>query len=503
MFSSCSLILKFPNRTLLSSNCCYNELIQSDEFELNRICNLLKNIYNLKTAKDWNLLTKNQILSAGVGNILNKYTLDNFKCISIYKNCNIKPFRFRNENDILKFIEILKESYNLKNPEDWNNITVKKINAIGGRNLLSKKSLFEIKCIGCPDVKIKYSNDCKNNPKPQNYWLNQINIENFMNEIKIKYNYNDPEDWCNLTQNQIKINGGGRLLSKYSLSELKSFIFPSIDHDSLLLLNKKKPKGYWNKKNNILCFLTELANRHNIHTTIDWKNITQNHIKEFGGSALLSKYSLPELKSMFIENSDPIISKNPAGFWNKRENIVDFMEKLKQKYKIESISDWKRISRSQIQTINGGNSLLAKYCIFELLQIAFPDENWDEKDISRKDKRSAQRYLFIKIQSLFPGEEIVEDYFHSKLSRESGCFVQFDIFIVNKNIAIEYHGKQHYEDHPSNFASLEMYQQRDKEKELLCEKYGIDLKIVPYWWNGEDYSLQLLLNEKKSLTNCC
>ena len=45
--------------------------------------------------------------------------------------------------------------------------------------------------------------------------------------------------------------------------------------------------------------------------------------------------------------------------------------------------------------------------------------------------------------------------------------------MIERNIAIEYHGKQHYEDIPQAFNSVETYQHRDIEKEKLCKEHGI------------------------------
>jgi hypothetical protein len=66
---------------------------------------------------------------------------------------------------------------------------------------------------------------------------------------------------------------------------------------------------------------------------------------------------------------------------------------------------------------------------------------------------------------------------------------QLDIWFPKLNLAIEYNGIQHYkeiqylhkEDGQSN---------RDKEKNMLCDKYDIKLITIPYWW---DYTLNSIL----------
>ena len=115
----------------------------------------------------------------------------------------------------------------------------------------------------------------------------------------------------------------------------------------------------------------------------------------------------------------------------------------------------------------------------------FPNENIS----ANVSSKSSQRWLFLQVQKLFPGEEIVEDYFHSEISRKTGFHVQFDVYLVKKKIAFEYQGKQHYEDVPEIFSSVELYKYRDKEKRILCKEFGIKLIIIPYWWDTTAESL--------------
>ena len=68
--------------------------------------------------------------------------------------------------------------------------------------------------------------------------------------------------------------------------------------------------------------------------------------------------------------------------------------------------------------------------------------------------------------------------------------------MMERKLAIEYHGKHHYEDIPQGFSSVEIYTCRDVEKENLCEKHGIQLIVIPYWWDNKLYSLRSFLHSK-------
>ena len=66
--------------------------------------------------------------------------------------------------------------------------------------------------------------------------------------------------------------------------------------------------------------------------------------------------------------------------------------------------------------------------------------------------------------------------------------LKFDAYDIDHNIAFEYNGEQHY--YPIDFAGKgeewaeeELYktQERDKAKQLFCEKHNIPFIVIPYW----------------------
>ena len=57
---------------------------------------------------------------------------------------------------------------------------------------------------------------------------------------------------------------------------------------------------------------------------------------------------------------------------------------------------------------------------------------------------------------------------------------RYDFFIPGKNLLIEYHGIQHYEQSPLFKQSLEERQLKDEEKERLAKENGKDFLVIPY-----------------------
>ena len=452
----------------------------------------IKEKYNLKTPEDWNSITQKHIISNGGSRLLSKYSLYEIKCMAYPEgksSFNNPSGYWENQENIDNFLSQIKEKYNLNTTEDWNSIKAQHIQSNGGWGLLSKYSLYEIKCMACPEGKSIF-----NNPnQPSGYWENQENIDNFLSKIKEKYNLNTPEDWNSIKAQHIQSNGGWGLLVKYSLYEIKCMGCPE---GKSIFKNPNQPSGYWDNQENIDNFLSKIKEKYNLQTPEDWNSITHNHIQSNGGWGLLKKHSIFEIKCMACPEGKSSFN-NPSGYWENQENIDNFLSKIKEKYNLNTPEDWKRVSKTQI--IQEGGSVLLTNKIYSTIKIKF--ENEEEISISKLlagsvDKRSSQRWLFLQIKKLYPHEEIIEDYFHSDISRQSGFTVQFDIFMIERNIAIEYHGLQHYEDIPSGFSSVETYKYRDLEKEKLCSEHGIQLIVIPYWWDNKIESLKETLFSK-------
>ena len=470
----------------------------------------LKKKYNLQTPEDWNLISHKEIKLNGGRTLLVKYSMYALKCIICPEGKSLftKPLGYWDkEQNILNFLQDLKQKYNLQTPDDWNSLSQNQIKSNGGSSLLIKYSMYDLKCMACPDGKSLFDNS---NPyKPFGYWDDRQNILHFLDKIKQKYNLKTPDNWNSISHNQIKSNGGSSLLIKYSMYDLKCMACP----DGKLMFNKPnqpKPSGYWENQQNILNFLQDLKQKYNLQTIDDWNLLSQNQIKLNGGSSLLIKYSMYDLKCMACPDGKLIFKgtnqPKPSEYWSEEKNRDIFFDTLKIKFNLKTPKDWKRLSINQINS-QGGNWLFYpnNHHYLEKTQIAFEikDKNNKLKPVTynlkqlilnQSNKRSSQRWLFLQIQKLFPGEEIVEDYFHSEISRESGFSVQFDIFLIKRKIAIEYHGLQHYEDIPSGFSPLELNKCRDAEKQTLCHKYGIQLIIIPYWWDNQLNSLKETLD---------
>jgi len=100
-----------------------------------------------------------------------------------------------------------------------------------------------------------------------------------------------------------------------------------------------------------------------------------------------------------------------------------------------------------------------------MLKTVFPEERWNISEFSPRHKKSRQRLLLLKLQDIFKNEEIIEEYSHPDLKRNSGFCAKFDVFIPKLNLAFEFHGEQHYKEmSPTGFASFEVRKNREMLK---------------------------------------
>ena len=347
--------------------------------------NKIQRKYNLKTSEDWNSITHKQIKLNGGRELLSKYSIYDLKSMACPDDNSIltKPSGYwENEENILKFLSEIQQKYNLNTPEDWNSITTTQIQSNGGRGILSKYSISELKCLACPEGKSIFSKVKLS--KPPNYWENKENVQNFINKIQIKYNLKTPEDWNSLTQNQIKLNGGSRLLSKYSMNEIKLLGNPNGNYQEYTKINRKsqnKPLDYWKSKENQKKFLEELSCSLNYKIPDDLDKISDKNVRDFGGRQLLRQYSswFELCKTLYpdYEWNIFVFSKKPRKFWDSKKNQKLFFSFVLKTLSLHSINELSKIDVKQIREL-GGSSILGKYSSYHnVLTTLYPNYNWE------------------------------------------------------------------------------------------------------------------------------
>ena len=460
---------------------------------------------NLKKPEDWKTISHQKIIDHG-GRGLLKYYPSLLECLStVYpdkeftiKNLSRYPVNWwKNKDNHKVFLDTFEKENNIKTFEDWNTITKKDLINSGGYSLFSiYTGLYEMLSSVYP-TKPWYLTRIR---KPKNFWT----IENQKNYIEglCKYLSIEKSDVIHLTNDELARYGGSYLLSIYdSMTQCIESLY-NIKEDEW----KEKRitrSNFWDDIENQKKFLDDFAEHHNINSPHEWKDITSTDIIKYGGRGLIEKYNtwsevLSTIYGFNINNLKDFRRRVSYNYWKDPKNVKSFIEKFEQKNRMFETTDWYRVSIIQLCQTDGGYSLLRRFgSIYNLLKEVYPNIRWNKKLIAKNNKRSEQWRIFTIVREIFPDREVIEEYNHPTASRESGNSVELDVFIPSLNLAIEYHGKHHYEDIPA-FGPSELYQIRDNEKIELCQKYNIKLLVIPYFFKGSDEDLkELILNKCK------
>ena len=117
------------------------------------------------------------------------------------------------------------------------------------------------------------------------------------------------------------------------------------------------------------------------------------------------------------------------------------------------------------------------------LGITVPELNRKVKDlglewVKRRHRKLSRGHsaLYKLLQNLFPGERVV-------LEHHIGERLRLDIFVPAYNLAVEFHGRQHFEfvEHfHGTIYEFRASQERDQRKMELCKEQGIALVVFRY-----------------------
>jgi hypothetical protein len=239
----------------------------------------------------------------------------------------------------------------------------------------------------------------------------------------------------------------------------------------------------------------------NVKKPQEWYNIAYKAIRNDNicGQILMDKYSgsfRNALQAMYpdFEWQQWRFVHVAKGYWKDPNNVRQYMDHITKEFDIKNLDDWYGFCDDHIIAY-GGATLLKYYgSLFDLLKSIYSHHNWDkEKWNNSSTSKKSQHLLLKRVKNLFRGETVLENHLHPNLLYEgSNKQMQLDIFIPDRNIALEYQGMQHYK-MVSMFGGYHSQQIRDFEKKKACKELGIELICIPYWWDFKEESLAATL----------
>eukprot|EP01114_Cavostelium_apophysatum_P017565 TRINITY_DN5254_c0_g1_i1.p1 TRINITY_DN5254_c0_g1~~TRINITY_DN5254_c0_g1_i1.p1 ORF type:complete len:742 (+),score=155.67 TRINITY_DN5254_c0_g1_i1:67-2292(+) len=341
---------------------------------------------------------------------------------------------------------------------------------------------------------------------PRNYFAERKNRRTFMEELGSDMNFTSWKDYYLLRYSDIVDFGGETLLHNiYNGSVRRAImdIFPEYEWDPM---NFQGVNQRWEGKGVSAHrkIFDLMAARMKLSTMDDWYQVRVRDIAKHGGGGVLAQFygnsPLRALKAIYPEHNWQFwkFSTVPHHHWDNEDDVRDYIKWVQGELGIEKLDDWYSVTLQQLRILGGG-WLPTKYTSLPvLLKMVFPEHDWETKKFHGAqypldEKRHTGKHQLLiakRLCQILPHITDMEiEYKHPTLKfDESGREMIFDIYIPSLSLALEYQGKQHYEQH-FLFGSPQDLQRRDSAKEVTCAREGVTLIPIPYWWDLSKDSL--------------
>jgi very-short-patch-repair endonuclease len=287
---------------------------------------------------------------------------------------------FNEDKNIISFLDFAKNKLDIKEYEDWYNLTKDDLCKLGGSAICIKSSLASILNIYTKDKFIYY--DWIFKCVPMRFWENKENQKQYMNWLFKKLEYKSIEDWYKLTEDLLRSNYGRGLLNVYNdiTYNVISNIF--VTYEWLPWKFEKTYRGFWKDLNNQRKYMDWLFKELKYETLEDFYKITfEDIVNNYGNNfrksyrnihdifnTLYPEHTWLEWKFKFTSNS----------FWKDIKNQRKYTEWLFNELKYESMEDWYKTT-NMIVSKNYGCGLISSYynlSIQNMLKSIYPEYKW-------------------------------------------------------------------------------------------------------------------------------
>jgi hypothetical protein len=183
-----------------------------------------------------------------------------------------------------------------------------------------------------------------------------------------KYGFVTPEDWYQLQNTHFLTNHGGTLLNRvYDSSVQNALKDYRPGYKWIPWLFSKTPKGFWHQAANRLAYMSWLERRLKIRKDEDWYQVTKETFLENSGAGLFIRHYRGSVLSALTEYKPDVDWKPwlfrsvPNGFWKSEENCCRYFAWLADQLHIDSVSQWRRLSKDDLLKSGGSVLLYTRY----------------------------------------------------------------------------------------------------------------------------------------------
>jgi hypothetical protein len=169
------------------------------------------------------------------------------------------------------------------------------------------------------------------------------------------------------------------------------------------------PQKFWKDPANHKRYFDWLETELGIRDKNEWYQRGLNEVESRHGSYLLHHFYHSNL-SIALMNIYPEFGWKPwlfssvcDGYWNKRSNVMKFMDWIGEKLGVKELDDWYKVTYRQVQQL-GGYHLMSEGGLYGLLCRCYPHHHWNHEVFLQQQQfidSKIQDYLMRVLHALF------------------------------------------------------------------------------------------------------
>ena len=223
------------------------------------------------------------------------------------------------------------------------------------------------------------------------FFKSKNNQRNFLLHLYNKFQFTSLEDWVKVNKSFLITNGGKQLFAyAENLQALLQTLYPNFpwEFDN----NKERNSNdYFSSISNQKRFMDQLYKELNLQSLDDWLDVPKQILIENGGRSLLLYYYGGDMNKI-------LLTLYPNHNWSFKKKLhedfslssqQEFIEKLYEKLKFNSLDDWKNVSKKRIFKFKGGHYLemIYKGDVQGIFQTIYPNYPWEFNKLSKLTKK--------------------------------------------------------------------------------------------------------------------
>eukprot|EP01114_Cavostelium_apophysatum_P019197 TRINITY_DN611_c0_g1_i1.p1 TRINITY_DN611_c0_g1~~TRINITY_DN611_c0_g1_i1.p1 ORF type:complete len:842 (-),score=138.94 TRINITY_DN611_c0_g1_i1:636-3161(-) len=346
---------------------------------------------------------------------------------------------------------------------------------------------------------------------PPSHWAHLTNQRNLLLRFEKQLGISSYGEWRQIAASgRWNVDGISHIVKSFYSNSIESAlrsILPERKWDSVF--EEAATEDLWKDLKDQRAFLCKLEREWGITDRNQWSTKTSKEVIDSGGTFVASLFgnslwkalnaafeNFPLKESDFTRTQRPKRPKNEVqknrsrtkGWWRDVRNQRAFLDEIRDREGVIEKSDWGKVTGEMVQNA-GGSPLMKIYkgSLYQALQHLYPELGWtnsfsDDFPDRRQSQSKSQEKAWNILKPLIP--DLLMNYLHPQMVHaKSNANMELDFWSPSLRLALEYQGRQHYEQ-SFPVKSLSEQRSRDVEKTSACQSLGITLVRIPYWWNG-------------------